>query len=158
MPSSSASARWRSSIDASPASCAPPSAAANSFSSRSVMPLSAECTTSTRAALERRARTTAAMLRHVSREETLVPPNLSTIQEDPPRGAIDIPCVKPPRCRGPGMPAALAAGQPPSDVFVVEYVAQVFFEFAVRQHFFQTAPGRLAALTLRAHAFVDPRQ
>ncbi len=55
------------------------------------MPLTAECTTSTRAgALLRRAAITAAMLRQLARVETLVPPNFSTIH-DCPRGAIAYP-------------------------------------------------------------------
>ena len=43
-------------------------------------PLNAECTISTRAPVARRARTTAAMLRQFASDETLVPPNFSTIQ------------------------------------------------------------------------------
>src|SRR6185312_4541925 len=55
---------------------------ARSFSRRSVMPVTAECTMSTRAPSARRAAATLAMLRQLASEETLVPPNLRTIQSD----------------------------------------------------------------------------
>ncbi|MFO1408773.1 MAG: hypothetical protein U1F06_00105 [Steroidobacteraceae bacterium] len=54
---------------ASTGSCAPASAAASSFSRRSVIPLTAECTMSTRRPSASRSRTTLAMLRQFCRRK-----------------------------------------------------------------------------------------
>src|ERR1035438_7620488 len=155
MPSSPASALWRCSMSVSVASCVPASAATSSVSSRSVMPLTAECTTSTRVPAASRERTTAAMLRQLAKFETLVPPNLSTTQEDWSRGAIAYPCVR--ERAGSDLQSILQRLASGSEL-VVEDVAQVFSQFFVGQHFLEPAPCRLATLALRAHPFVDAGQ
>src|SRR6185369_3997136 len=57
-------------------------AASSSFSSLSVMPVTAECTTSTCAPVAPRFFTTAAMFFQLASDETLVPPNLRTTQAE----------------------------------------------------------------------------
>src|ERR1700722_12192060 len=57
-------------------------AASSRRSRRSVIPVTAECTMSTRAPAARRARTMPAMFIQLARLDTLVPPNLRTIQAE----------------------------------------------------------------------------
>ena len=63
-----------------PSLCSPASAAASRDSSRSVMPESAEWTTTGRSPSAMRSRSTPAILCQLAADDTLVPPNLSTTQ------------------------------------------------------------------------------
>src|SRR3954463_11324386 len=65
-------------------------AAANRFSSMSVIFVIAECTTSTRWPVSRRRWTTRAMFRQLASVETLVPPNLTTTQRDTERADMTL--------------------------------------------------------------------
>src|SRR5487761_1808052 len=156
---SSVASRWcRSWMSLSSSSCASPRAAASNFSRRSVMPVTAECTMSTRAPSARRAAATLAMLRQLASEETLLTPNLRTIQSDAVRATR--------ACRRQAAPGGgspdeaswrpVAGAVPRGGLQLFVEVFERFLEFLVREDLFQPAPRGLAALHLVADALVHP--
>src|SRR4051812_36651756 len=145
-------------------SCFCASAASSSFSRRSVMPVTAEWTISTRAPELRRSRVTFAMLLQLASDETLVPPNLRTIHAEGvrvtvfPRGS---------RRGGPRRSRRLVMltwsgvrtlEDARLQLVVVVEVQQILLELFIRQHFFELAPGSFALLALIADPLVDPVQ
>src|SRR5690606_27212025 len=147
MPSSVHSCSWRDTMADSTSSCSPASAVDSSFSRRSVMPLTAECTTSTFAPSAPRFFAMAAMLFQLGRFETLVPPNFSTIQ----RGCRVV--MASPAPRRDQWNGASRSG------LVVVVVGQVALQLALGKHFLELAPRRLAALPgLVARALLHPVQ
>src|SRR3954451_13048530 len=111
----------------------PACAAARSFSSMSVILVMAECTTSTRWPECRRRWTTKAMLRQLASVETLVPPNLTTTQRDAERadmGTTPSPSPATTHCDG------KRAFDLRSVLVVFEGIFEIFFEPAIREHFF----------------------
>src|ERR1700719_2075493 len=118
-------------------------AASRSRSRRSVMPVTAECTMSTRAPPAQRSAATHAMFVQLASVETLVPPNFMTIQAE----GVRVTCSLCFRLERAGCRLALK--------LVVE-VLEIFLELLVRQHFLEAAPRGLAALALVTDALVHP--
>jgi hypothetical protein len=103
-------------------------------SNLSVMPDSAECTTTGRRPAAMRSRNTPAILCQLEADETLVPPNLRTTQSSLCSNTGEQPM------------GGQAVGR---RLFVFEDVAQFFFKLTLGQHVLDAAPRRLAALAGR---------
>ena len=110
----------------------------SSCSSRSVMPDSAECTTTGRRPSSRRARTTCATFFQLLTLETLVPPNLRTTQWESELVVIE---------RSPGrLPGQGAGGAQAESSHVVVDVLQCLLQAFLGEHVFELAPRSLATL------------
>jgi len=133
-PSSAANCRWRSSIASSTPPARPPAQRTGVFQAI-VMPLTAEEHQHARvlpAALTHHL----AMLRQFASDETLVPPNLSTIHSAQAlRSSVSAASKMEIQQTGSADCAALRK------LFVVEEFAQVFFELAIGKHLFELAPA-----------------
>src|SRR5512136_1740581 len=129
---------------ASTGACPPRTASPSRLSSRSVMPESAECTTTGCRPSARRAFSTSRMLRQLADEETLVPPNLRTTKG---AGWLVIGGIRA-RAAVDGRQqrktdAAPAAAGPSGVVFEV---FQGLLEATLGEHVLELAPGGLALL------------